>query len=193
MSKRNTADHFLDAARERVLAVGVRRTTFSDVARSAGVSRMTLYRSFPDVDSLLGALLTRELGGLIERVNASAEPLPTGRERLVEAMVSGAEQMATNPLLMRVLDVDPELLLPYITDRLGGTQRIAMGFYDRLIADGQDDESIQPGDPRTLAYCLQVAAQGFILSVRVAEAEGLREQSFEGLRELLDAYLRPAG
>ena len=37
-------DVLLDAARACVLAVGVRRTTFSDVARRAGVSRMTLYR-----------------------------------------------------------------------------------------------------------------------------------------------------
>ena len=34
----------LDAVRDCVLAVGVRRTTLTDVARRAGVSRMTLYR-----------------------------------------------------------------------------------------------------------------------------------------------------
>ena len=34
----------LDAARACVLDVGVRRTTLSDVARRAGVSRMSLYR-----------------------------------------------------------------------------------------------------------------------------------------------------
>ncbi|CAM5511644.1 hypothetical protein SHIRM173S_11244 [Streptomyces hirsutus] len=34
----------LDAVRDCVLAVGVRRTTLTDVARRAGVCRMTLYR-----------------------------------------------------------------------------------------------------------------------------------------------------
>ena len=46
-------DALLDAVRACVMAVGVRRTTLTDVARRAGVSRMTLYRRFPDVEALL--------------------------------------------------------------------------------------------------------------------------------------------
>jgi hypothetical protein len=59
-------DGVLDAARTCVMAVGVRRTTFSDVARRAGVSRMTLYRRFPDLETLLSALMTREFGRLVD-------------------------------------------------------------------------------------------------------------------------------
>ena len=44
MSQRNADDPVLDSARACVLAVGVRRTTMTDIARRAGVSRMTLYR-----------------------------------------------------------------------------------------------------------------------------------------------------
>ena len=61
MSQRTVEDDaLLDAAQACVLAVGVRRTTMTDVARRAGVSRMTLYRRFPDVTSLMQALMTRE-------------------------------------------------------------------------------------------------------------------------------------
>ena len=67
----------LDAARECVLAVGVRRTTFSDVARRAGVSRMTLYRRFGDLEALLSALMTREFGRLV----AAAQPQNGGGAR----------------------------------------------------------------------------------------------------------------
>src|SRR3712207_1054015 len=62
----------LDAARECVLAVGVPRTTFSDVARRAGVSRMTLYRRFPDLEALLAALMTREFGRLVREEREAA-------------------------------------------------------------------------------------------------------------------------
>ena len=53
-------DPVLDAAREVVLAVGVRRTTLTEVARRAGLSRMTIYRRWPDVRALVADLMTRE-------------------------------------------------------------------------------------------------------------------------------------
>ena len=40
----STDDLYLDAAREAILAVGWSRTTLTDIARRAGVSRMTIYR-----------------------------------------------------------------------------------------------------------------------------------------------------
>ena len=85
MSQRHTVvvdeqDRLLDAARECVLAVGVRRTTVTDVARRAGVSRMTLYRRFPDLEAVLAALMTREFGRLVaEAADRSAGT--TARER----------------------------------------------------------------------------------------------------------------
>ena len=39
---------------------GWRRTTLTEVARRAGVSRMTIYRTWPDMQTLLGDLMTRE-------------------------------------------------------------------------------------------------------------------------------------
>ncbi len=65
-------DVLLDAARECVLARGVRRTTLTDIARTADVSRMTLYRRFPDVRSVLAALMTREFGALLREVSTRA-------------------------------------------------------------------------------------------------------------------------
>src|SRR5919109_3205356 len=62
----------LDAARACVLAVGVRRTTLTDVARRAGVSRMTLYRRFPDLEGVLSAMMTREFGRLVAVAAARA-------------------------------------------------------------------------------------------------------------------------
>ena len=69
----------LDAARACVLAVGVRRTTFSDVARRAGVSRMTLYRRFPDLETLLSALMTHEFGRVVSEARSSSAGAATCR------------------------------------------------------------------------------------------------------------------
>ena len=50
--------NILDAVQESVLDVGLRRTTLAEVARRAGVSRMTVYRLHEDLDTLVAALLT---------------------------------------------------------------------------------------------------------------------------------------
>ena len=42
-------DAYLDAARDCILDVGWRRTTLTEVARRAGVSRMTIYRTWADI------------------------------------------------------------------------------------------------------------------------------------------------
>src|SRR3954451_12339419 len=114
----NRHKDLLAAAREAVLAVGVGRTTPVDVARRAGVSRMTVYRAFPDVATLVSALMTEECGEFIADVTAATAGAANGRERLVAATVHAAREIPNNPVFRRVADVDPELLLPYVVERL---------------------------------------------------------------------------
>src|SRR5919204_1676561 len=139
MSQRNGVvdedDRLLDAARACVLAVGVRRTTVTDVARRAGVSRMTLYRRFPDLEGILRALMTREFGRLVATAAEQAAGATT-RERVVAMVTHGSRALAEDPLFVRLLDVDPELLLPYVTQRLGGMQKMAVAAGARAAAGG---------------------------------------------------------
>ena len=68
-------DAYLDAARACILDVGWRRTTLTEVAKRAGVSRMTIYRAWSDMGSLLGDLMTREWVGIAAtRVAAATRP-----------------------------------------------------------------------------------------------------------------------
>src|SRR5271154_3656314 len=87
---RELPDEVAAAVRESVLAVGVRRTTLTDVARRAGVSRMTLYRLVPDVEPLLLAVMTRDFGSLLAEIEASVARKRTARARLVALTVETA-------------------------------------------------------------------------------------------------------
>lgn len=175
------------------MAVGVRRTTFSDVARRAGVSRMTLYRRYPDLQSILAALITRDLGSIIERAVAQAAALPSARERLVDALVRGIEAISSDPLMLRILEVDPELLLPYVTDRIGETQRAVLAALERYIREGQRDGSIRQGDPVVMAACLELSARGLVFSARASERACEPARALAELRVMVDAYLTPVG
>jgi AcrR family transcriptional regulator len=158
----------LDAARACVLDVGFRRTTLTDVARRAGVSRMTLYRRYADVQQLVADLMTREFTELLHAVTAGLPTDGSGRDLLVARATAAVEALWSNPLLGRVLDVDPELLLPYLVDRIGATQRMVEPALRADIETGQADGSIRPGDPAVLTRSLYLVLQSFALSVRPA-------------------------
>ncbi|SHH00663.1 TetR/AcrR family transcriptional regulator [Streptoalloteichus hindustanus] len=186
-------DALLDAARECVLAVGVRRTTLTDVARRAGVSRMTLYRRFPDIRTLVAKLMTREFGALL---GAAAEGVPStanARERLVAGVVGAVRLLADNPLLRTVLDIDPELLLPYVVERIGGTQRVAEQFLREQVVAGHADGSVRAGDATVQSRLLFLTTQSLVLSLRPASSDGTAPAAlFAELAHQLDAALRPS-
>nr|WP_240940788.1 TetR/AcrR family transcriptional regulator [Planosporangium flavigriseum] len=188
----------LDAARAGVLAVGLRRTTLTDVARRAGVSRMTIYRRWPDMTALVGDLMTREWGTLTQTAMAVAagEDGAAGggnsaRQRLVAAIVAAARALRQHPVFRRIVELDPEILLPYLVDRRGRSQDQMLAMVTAAIAAGAADGSIRAGDPALLARGVLLAAQGFVVSLRTM-TDGFDEDDLDGqLRLLLDRYLVP--
>ncbi|GAA1236554.1 TetR/AcrR family transcriptional regulator [Prauserella halophila] len=163
-------DTVLDAAKECVLAGGVRRTTLTGIAQAAGVSRMTVYRRFPDVGSVLATLMTREFTALLQQVSDEIAADGTARSRLVDHAVASVRRLGTDPLLRTVLDLDAELLLPYVTERLGATQLIAEEGLRGFITEGHTDGSVRQGDPAAQSRALLLLLQSFVLSRRPATA-----------------------
>src|SRR5438270_1841768 len=151
---RDVPDAVLAATRASVLAVGVRRTTLTDVARRAGVSRMTLYRLVPDVTTLILEVMSREFAQLLTEAEQSARRRRSARARVAATTVAVVRRLPSEPLFRRVLDVGPELLLPYLTDRLGTTQRLAVAHVRRMLAEGHADGSIRRGDLDRMALTL---------------------------------------
>ncbi len=63
-------DRILAAAADCVLAYGVDRVTLAEIARRARVSRPTVYRRWPDTRSVLAALLTSRIVGVLDDVQS---------------------------------------------------------------------------------------------------------------------------
>lgn len=174
-------DGYLDAARECILDVGWRRTTLTEVARRAGVSRMTIYRAWSDMPALLGDLMTREWGGLVAgQVDLAGAPTP---ERLADAVAATIEALRGNELFTRIVELDPELILPYLLARRGRSQELIIGVLAGAIAQGQEAGTIRAGDPVVIARGLVLAAHGFVLSAHTMVDDAVDDAS-------LDAELR---
>ncbi|MFH0519977.1 TetR/AcrR family transcriptional regulator [Streptomyces sp. M41] len=190
------SDAVLDAVRDCVLAVGVRRTTLTDVARRAGVSRMTLYRRWPDVRSLVGDLMTREwvavaTAAMPERRDSGAET----RGLIVDGLVAGARAFRVHPLFRKIVDVDPELLLPYVLDRRGASQEALLSLLADALREGHADGSVRAGHVERQARALLLIVQSFTLSLRTMTDEDDADLSSEAflaeLRGILERTLTP--
>ncbi|MFD5266355.1 TetR/AcrR family transcriptional regulator [Streptomyces sp. NPDC058335] len=188
-------DAVLDAVRDCVLAVGVRRTTLTDVARRAGVSRMTLYRRWPDVRSLVGDLMTREWVGVATGAMPERRAGTDARTLLVDGLVAGVAAFRDHPLFRKIVDVDPELLLPYVLDRRGASQEALLKLLADGLREGHADGSVRPGHPERQARSLLLVVQSFTLSLRTMTDEDdpdLDSAAFLGeLRTLLERTLTP--
>ncbi|MFF8103160.1 TetR/AcrR family transcriptional regulator [Streptomyces sp. NPDC014986] len=188
-------DAVLDAVRDCVLAVGVRRTTLTDVARRAGVSRMTLYRRWPDVRTLVGDLMTREWIAVATGALPERRPGVPVRDTLTEGLVAAVRAFGAHPLFRKILDVDPELLLPYVLDRRGASQEALLDLLAGALREGHADGSVRAGHPARQARSVLLVVQSFTLSLRTMTDEDdpeLAGEAFLGeLRDILERTLTP--
>jgi len=180
-------DRILEAAAYCVTAYGVERVTLAEIARRARVSRPTVYRRWPDIRSVLAALLTARIVGALDAVPTRG----VGREAVVEQMVAVADHLRDDEVVMSVLNRAPELTMVYTTERLGTSQQILI---DTLAADiklAQDEGSVRPGEPRQLAaMCLLIARSTIQSGQIVAAILDARALDVE-LAHCLDGYLKP--
>ncbi|ORL36440.1 TetR/AcrR family transcriptional regulator [Prescottella equi] len=180
-------DQILDAARSCVLDFGLRRTTLAEVARRAGVSRPTVYRRWPDTRAVVADLLTREIRVVIPDMDGD-EP---ARVQLVRAVVEVATGMREHPLFVKILRSDPDLLMTYIVDRLGTSQRAIVERVSQAVAAGQIDGSIRAGDPVHIAAMVLLIAQSAVQSAGMV-AEVLPPEALTAeLAVAVDTYLAP--
>jgi AcrR family transcriptional regulator len=189
---REPRDDYLDAARACILDVGWRRTTLTEVARRAGVSRMTIYRTWSDMQQLLGDLMTREWSGVVEAAVADQGGRASSVDRLVAGIVSTVRVLRDNELFVRIVELDPELILPYLLSRRGRSQDLILALTDEAVRAGQQAGEIRAGNSTAIARGLLLAAHGFVLSTHTMVDDEVTEAELDDeLGMLLRRALQP--
>lgn len=192
MSQRYSDDRLLAAARACVAERGIARTTVSDVARKAGASRMTVYRTFPDAASLWSTLLTREVAAVIADAEAAAAARSTARERLVASVMAAVRALRDDPVIRRVVELDGDRLLPYLTTRRGQAQELAIAAIAAQLGAGRRDGSIADIDEAAASRLLELIIRSFVAASPELIDDALTQRIDAELARLLDAWLRPA-
>ena len=80
--RRAVAEAILDITASLVATNGLRSVTMSQVAEETGIGRATLYKNFPDIESILVAWHERQVASHLEQLAALAEQSGSAAEKL---------------------------------------------------------------------------------------------------------------
>ncbi len=124
-------DRVAAAALDEFAEHGIRRTSMEDVARRAGVSRMTVFRRFASKQRLVEIVIAREVHRGMQELDLLWEGAQTLEDRLVAGFEFAGRYVSGHPLFDRLLRSEPDVLLPPLT--LDGGP--VLELYRSLIAD----------------------------------------------------------
>lgn len=108
-------DAILDAALRVFTDLGLRRATIDDIAKRAGVGRITVYRRIGGKPDLVNAVLTRESQRLFATVRAAAEAAPDLAERVAVSFATTVTAMRDNAVWQRLLSLETDSALQQLT------------------------------------------------------------------------------
>jgi AcrR family transcriptional regulator len=143
----SVATRILDAAVIELEQHGFRRVALDDVAKRAGVSRMTIYRRFAGRDELITAVIDRENARLFANIAEELKSAGPQANYYVEAFTSAILQLRRHRVLNRMIVDEPALTLelahkhyPAAMERMADALRVIFpaGFADRIGADAVD-------------------------------------------------------
>lgn len=176
----------LSAAASCVRDYGIDRVTMAEIARRARVSRPTIYRRWPDTQSVLAELLTRRVTSMLSDIPEDGKD----RAAIVARVVAVAARLRDDDLITAVLHSAPEMAMVYIAERLGTSQQILIDALAAELQSAQADGSVRAGNPRQLAAMVLLIVQSTIQSGQIVESILPVDTLAEELAHTLNGYLR---
>lgn len=135
----------LDAALELFATLGIKKTTIEDVARKAGVDRVTVYRRLGSKNDVVSAVVAREAQRVFERASATAGKTDDLSERVARVFAGLVGDLRSHALFNRVMTMDPTATFPKVTTEAAELLRFAVQFATSdLLTDigSQDSEDL---------------------------------------------------
>ncbi|HEX2129826.1 MAG TPA: TetR/AcrR family transcriptional regulator [Solirubrobacterales bacterium] len=148
-----TSQRILDGALDAAAASGVKHVTIDEVARRAGVGRVTVYRKFGDRQRLVEALGVREAKRCIALLDEATTPDQPIDVQVAEGFVAGLRMLREHPLLSRLVTHEPDVLLDSLTNPRAALFPLARAYVAGRLAASREAGA----GPRTDVDLLQVA------------------------------------
>ncbi|CAN5669570.1 TetR/AcrR family transcriptional regulator [soil metagenome] len=126
---------------------GLAKTTVEDAARAAGVGRATVYRHFPGGrDQLIEEVITWEVGRFFARLAEAIGDAPDLAARLETGLVFAHRAIGEHAVLQKVLETEPERLLPQLTMSAPLFVAVVRDYLAELLVDEPLRPGLDPGE-----------------------------------------------
>jgi len=146
-----TADRLIDAALACYARQGFAKTTAEDVAREAGLSRATLYRTFAGSEGLRLAVLRREALRFITALEARIAEATTLEDIVVAVFVDAEAAWRGHAVLSLMMQTEPQLLLPALVGRASPVLQVVTDLLLPYVQAHADDHPLAGSEPRRFA------------------------------------------
>jgi TetR/AcrR family transcriptional regulator, repressor for uid operon len=154
----DTREQILAAAVAAASTHGVARLSMTDVARTAGISRPTLYRYFDSKQDVLAAALLAETATLVSQVIEAVAPLDDPAEAIEMGILVTLRLAREHPLLDRIVRTEPESLVPLLVaevDAVGpSVLSVVRQTVEALLSAKVSATGLDAADTRRLADVL---------------------------------------
>ncbi|MGW4366640.1 TetR/AcrR family transcriptional regulator [Nocardia takedensis] len=157
-------EKIMDAALDRILQVGIRRSSLDDIARRCGVNRVTIYRRFARKQNLVEAVLERETERMLAEVTALAARTETADAQIEETVLYVLRRTRLHVLVAQLLQVAPEEVLSFFTVRGRDVVTLGIDFTGEILTTAQELGLIAGYEVRPVAEILARLAHSVMLT-----------------------------
>ncbi|MEO8611684.1 MAG: helix-turn-helix domain-containing protein [Chloroflexota bacterium] len=192
------ADRILDAASKLIVHYGYDKTTVSDIANEAGVSKGAIYLHWKSKDEVLEALIFRESDRLVEDMLARIEADPDAGTIFSLYQYAIVTTIA-NPLIHAVMTQDVRVLGDFTRRWIranGGRAEEGNLFRDEMVKQLQEANVIRADlDAQMISYIMGLIRYGFLTVHDIIPPENTPPLQEVGktLGLLLEKALEPEG
>lgn len=187
----------LDAAASLFVHYGYDKTTVSDIARQAGISKGAIYLHFAGKDALLEALITRELSAYAEKWLALIEADPKGGT-IGSMYKNSLYALSDSEFMAAMFRQDGRILGNYLRqpDNILMQMRNSQEESDRyLFVKLMQDAGAMRGDidAKVVAYIMDMLAYGLVGMDDFIPAEKRPPLAdiIEGIAAMMDSAFTP--
>lgn len=117
VSDHQTDHRIIDAVIAELLVTPLRKLALEDVARRAGLTRMTVYRRFGDREHLIEVTFAREVARFLDGIEAAGDSDAEPTEQIATAFATGLQLAHKHPVVAHWLATSPgDLLETFLAD-----------------------------------------------------------------------------